>query len=987
MSAKNLHILGLIALVLALATLVANAWFLSLTAGNLQRAYGEADRVLSLLALNGNVLDSLRDAETGQRGFLLTGREDYLKPYDAALGGLPADMSRLAAGFAADKKQSARISELQSLVDEKLRELAQTIELRRSAGEAAAIAVVMTNQGKQIMDRIRQISHSIQDAESARLATALDARQRYTAQTQRFVLLGSVLLASLVCGAFVLLRIGDVQRQRLQTELARAEVLETTLHSIGDGVIITDRKGVITLMNPVACGLAGCGDPDTVRGIPLREVFHIVNEYTGAELENPLSRVIREGVVARLANHAMLVSKDGSLIPIDDSAAPIRHGGELVGAVLVFRDIRERRRAEQDAAYMAAIVQSTDDAIIGKSLDEDIIQSWNGSAERVYGYRAEEIIGHRTTELVPVDRQNEEADILAKLRAGEHVEHFETVRLRKGGELVDVSLTTSPIRNEAGRIIGASQIARDISRQKRAERQLRASESKLRAYLESAAQGIVAVDARGRIEMVNAKAEEMFGYSRTELTGEQLEILVPERLRGVHLHHRADYLAAPRAKPRGAGLDLRAVRKDGTEFPVEIALNYVPSPEGPLTIALISDITERKKSEEQLLQTQKFESLGVLAGGIAHDFNNLLTGILGNASLTLSDLEPGSPARKRIADVIDASERAAQLTRQMLAYAGKGRFVIKPIDLSAHIRETLPLTRASVPPTVELRLDLAEQLPAIVGDSTQIQQLIMNIVINGAEAIPEGRPGTVTITTRRQDVDEQYVRMGHDRRVGDLKPGLYVLFEVSDTGAGMNKATMDRMFDPFFTTKFTGRGLGLAAVLGIVRANGGCVRLTSTVGQGTEFGVLFPAVEQSPEAKPGVEERKVGDLSGCGTILVVDDEEIIQKTARQVLERHGYEVLLAENGARGLEIFRRELGRLRCVVLDMTMPVMSGEETLARMKSLRADVPIVLSSGYSEAEAAERFAGKGLAGFLQKPYKADDLAGKVREIISRAGQT
>ncbi len=984
MPVKELRNFALLALLLALATLVANAWFLNRTAQNLQDAFGEADRVRRLLALNRDVLDSLLDAETGQRGFLLTGREDYLDVYHSALPAVPADVAQLTAGFDGNRDELAKLAELQSLVHEKIAEMNRTIELRRTAGEAAATAVVLTGQGKQIMDRIRRITHELEGIESSRLASALDARKRYAARTRRFVLAGSALLAFLVCAAFAVIRVSDAQRHRLHLEVSRArDLLETTLHSIGDGVIVTDPNGIITLMNPVACGLAGC-DPGKVRGLPLRDVFHIVNEFSGAEVEDPIAKVIREGVIVGLANHTLLISSDGSRIPIDDSAAPIRHGDELVGVVLVFRDIRERRRAEQDAAYMAAIVQSTDDAILGKTLDNGIIQTWNAGAERVYGYRAEEIIGHSTFELLPDGRQNEEADILAKLRAGEHVDHFETVRRKKGGALVDVSLTISPIHDKTGRIIGASQVARDISEQKRSERELRENEAKLRAFLESAAQGILTIDARGRIEMVNAKAEELFGYTRAELVGQQLEILVPERLRGVHVRHRADYLAAPRARPMGAGLDLMAVRKDGSEFPVEIALNYIPMPEGPLTIAFISDITERKKSEEQLLQTQKLESLGILAGGIAHDFNNLLTGVLGNASLALSELDPGSPARQNIADVIESSERAAQLTHQMLAYAGKGRFFVQRIDLSARIRETVPLIKSAVPATVELRFHLAEQLPAIEADATQIQQLIMNIIINGAEAIPEGRPGRVTITTRPYHVDRRDAPVGDECRIGELKMGPHVLFEVSDTGIGMDKATMERIFDPFFTTKFTGRGLGLAAVLGIVRANGGCIQVRSSVGEGTVFRVFFPAIAEQPEARQGMQGRKLGEIAGCGKILVVDDEEVVRKTASHALRKCGCEVLVAENGARGLEIFERELDRIRCVVLDMTMPVMSGEETLARMKSLRAGAPIILSSGYSETEAARRFEGKGLAGFLQKPYKAEDLVRMVRGIVSRS---
>jgi len=318
----------------------------------------------------------------------------------------------------------------------------------------------------------------------------------------------------------------------------------------------------------------------------------------------------------------------------------------------------------------------------------------------------------------------------------------------------------------------------------------------------------------------------------------------------------------------------------------------------------------------------------------------------------------------------------------MLAYSGKGRFFIERIDLSARIRETAQLIRASVPSTVDLRFELEEHLPGIEADTAQIQQLIMNLIINGAEAIPEGRHGTVTISTSLQEVDEQYVRSHEYSRIGELKPGLYVLFRVIDTGIGMDAATKSRMFDPFFTTKFTGRGLGLAAVLGIVRGHGGCIRVTSAPEHGTDFRVLLPAAERRPAPATQRQQQKPDEAYPSGTILVVDDEEIVRRTAKQALERYGCNVLVAENGARGLEIFREHADRITCVVLDLTMPVMSGEETLERMRSLRTDIPIILSSGYNETEALRRFEGKGLAAFLQKPYTAAALATMINNVTS-----
>jgi PAS domain S-box-containing protein len=512
----------------------------------------------------------------------------------------------------------------------------------------------------------------------------------------------------------------------------------------------------------------------------------------------------------------------------------------------------ELARSNEANRLLASVVESSDDAIIANSAN-GVIESWNSGAERLYGYKAEEIVSHDIRELLPPDRPDEETEILARLRRGEQVEHFETVRLRKGGTPVEVSLTISPIRDESKQIIGASHISRDI--------------------------------------------------------------------------------------------------------------------------------TQQKQTEEAMRQAQKLESLGVLAGGVAHDFNNLLVGIIGNASLALENIRADSPASRQIQGVIAAGERAAALTRQMLAYSGKGRFVIDRIDLSAYVREMIPLIEAAIPRTIELRLVLGEALPAIEADSTQIQQLIMNLVINGAEAIQSGDPGSVTIVTRSEQINEDVLRTPTIAQTTDLKPGLYVVLEVRDTGSGMDEATKSRIFDPFFTTKFTGRGLGLAAVLGIVRGHGGIIRVSTSCGHGTTFQVLFPALAV------GVNRRSASptgmrDLSGGGSVLVVDDEPIVRKVAKQALEHYGYRVLLAEDGQRAVDIFRREADQIRCVVLDLTMPNMSGEETLRWLKALRPGTPVILSSGFTEAEAVRRFVGKDLAGFIQKPYKAVDIAQKIKDVLA-----
>jgi CheY-like chemotaxis protein len=327
-------------------------------------------------------------------------------------------------------------------------------------------------------------------------------------------------------------------------------------------------------------------------------------------------------------------------------------------------------------------------------------------------------------------------------------------------------------------------------------------------------------------------------------------------------------------------------------------------------------------------------------------------------------------------DLIGASETASNLTRQLLAYAGKGPFVTEPLDLSDLVRQISTLVQSSIPKTVQLRMELAERLPCVEADISQMQQIVMNLVINAGEAIGDEN-GTILITTGVQPVDEHYI--ASVLAPAEISPGTYVTLEVHDNGSGMPQETVDRIFDPFFTTKFTGRGLGLAAVLGIVRGHKGAIKVYSNVGSGTTFKLLFPATDQ-PASKPANPPVAVA-ASGGETVMVVDDEPIVRRTAKAMLERYGYSVVLAENGKEAVDLYRVLHDKIHLVLLDMTMPVMGGEETFRELKTINADVRVVLSSGYNEVEAVRRFSGKGLAGFVQKPYSAATLADKVRSIL------
>ncbi len=390
-------------------------------------------------------------------------------------------------------------------------------------------------------------------------------------------------------------------------------------------------------------------------------------------------------------------------------------------------------------------------------------------------------------------------------------------------------------------------------------------------------------------------------------------------------------------------------------------------------------VEERAEFDRRLQETQKLESLGVLAGGIAHDFNNLLTGILGNASLARMDLEPASPIQTYLDQIERVSQRAAELCKQMLAYSGKARFVIQQLDLSQLIAEMAPLLRVSISKNATLECHNECSLPAISADPTQLRQIIMNLVINASDAMGENS-GVIGIRTGLRNADRATFSGAH--LGSDLAPGSYVFLEVRDTGCGMSADIRAKIFDPFFTTKFTGRGLGLAAVLGIVRGHHAALRVDSEPGRGTTFTLLLPCAEGVAEdIAPSEPDEETWRGSGC--VLVVDDEETVRRIAGRMLESIGFSVVMAENGREAVEKFRAAPSRFTAVLLDLTMPEMDGTEAFVELRRIDPHMCVLLMSGFNEQEAIANFAGRGLAGFMQKPFKPGTLRAKMRAILEK----
>lgn len=411
-------------------------------------------------------------------------------------------------------------------------------------------------------------------------------------------------------------------------------------------------------------------------------------------------------------------------------------------------------------------------------------------------------------------------------------------------------------------------------------------------------------------------------------------------------------------------------------------------------IAVSTDITEKKQIEQeranlerQVQHAQKLESLGVLSGGIAHDFNNILMSILGNADLALDALSPLSPARGNVLEIERASRRAADLAKQMLAYSGKGHFIVEPIQLGEFVAEMAHLLEVSISKKIKLKYNLPDGLPTFGGDITQVRQVILNMITNASDAIGD-EEGVITLTTGTVECDREYLCKVNEVFLAGLDqplaPGTYTYLEVDDNGCGMDNETLSKIFDPFFTTKFTGRGLGLSAVLGIMRGHKGAIQICSEVGRGTTFRVLFPVDSLSNESTNCQEIQAVADAwHGSGTVLLVDDEETVLSVAKDMLERIGFHVLTASDGRKAVRAFEEHQQIISCVLLDLTMPQLNGEEAFREMQTINANVPVILCSGYNRLEAVQQFAGFGLAGFIQKPYDMISLRAKLADVLER----
>jgi len=704
--------------------------------------------------------------------------------------------------------------------------------------------------------------------------------------------------------------------------------------------------------------------------------------------------------------------------------------GERSGYLGTLVDVTSRREAEEalktNEARYRSIFDNILDVYYETSLTGEILEV-SPSIETLSGFKRADLIGKQMLSFY--SNQNARAKLLEDLVNRGSLHDYEIELRDTQGKPVACSITCKLDRDDNGdpvRIIGSM---RDISRRKSVEEMLRLERENLELIAGNVELPIIL---ESIVRAVEAQAPGMLcSILLTDPEGKCLRLGVAPSLPAEY-NRAVDGIAIARGvgscgtaaatkervfvedinidplwddfRPLAQAHNLRACWSQPILSPMNEVLGtfamYYFQPARPTEeqLQLIDAATrltavalgrsraesERRSLESQMRQAQKLESLGVLAGGIAHDFNNLLTGILGYASLASNTLRDStSPALKHVQEIEKVAQRAAGLTKQMLAYSGKGRFMIMPLDLSVAVEELAHLLSISISKKARLHYDFQQGIPYIEADPAQVQQVVMNLITNASEALGE-QPGDITIVTGLLRATREY--LSESLLDGDLPEGEYVFVDVSDTGCGMDQATLTRIFDPFFTTKFTGRGLGMSAVLGIMKGHRGTIKIHSVPGEGTSVRLLFPALKRSTERLP--EAPLVTDVihrdqwSGNGTILVVDDEATIRGLAAAILAEDGYKVLTAVDGEQALDVYNRHRGEIDALLLDLTMPVKDGVETLREIRASGSEVAVILSSGYNEQEVAKRVQGDEFQAFCQKPYSREALLACLRDVLA-----
>jgi two-component system cell cycle sensor histidine kinase/response regulator CckA len=759
------------------------------------------------------------------------------------------------------------------------------------------------------------------------------------------------------------------EREELEAELKQGEEKYRELAgSLPQAVFETDDKGYLTFANRRAFDLFKYTRDDFEKGL---NAFDMIS---------PVDRDLARGNFIKVLNGDNLggieytaQSKDGHTFPIEIHSSPIVREHTVVGLRGIIVDLTERKKTEEalreSETKYSALVENSKDGII--MIQEGMLTFINKASIDLVGYSPEEMIGSSFLKFAaPAYRDLVMRRYADRMEGKKAPSIYEIELIRKDGTTVPVELNAIHIEFR-GKPTDLA-FVRDITERRLSEEALRVSEERFRILVEESPFGVSIIGEDGRYKYLNPRFVEIFGYDLEDTPdGRQwFRKVFPDQER----RHKAisawidDLRGAEPGEARPVTFTVMC--KDGSEKVVHFR---------PVTMktgdqfVIYEDVTERKKLEEQLHLAQRMEALGTLAGGIAHNFNNLLTGIMGNTSLMLLDTDPSHPNYERLKAIEKLVDSGSKLTRQLLGYARKGQYEIKPLNINHVVKETAD-TFDTARKDIRVHQRLAEDLHGIHADQGQVEQILWNLYVNAADAMIDG--GDLFIETRNLSHEEL-----RDKPYS-VKAGTYVLIEAKDTGSGMDKETMERIFEPFFTTKglARGTGLGLASVYGMVKAHGGYIDVESRKGEGTTFRIYLPATPQEVPYSPSTPGRLE---RGKGTILLVDDEPVVLEVSQRLLEMLGYTVVPARGGREAVGLYRAHLDNIDIIILDLIMQDMGGGETYDQLKELNPQAKVLLSSGYSMDGQASEILKRGCDGFIQKPFEMMELSQRIREILDR----
>jgi len=757
-------------------------------------------------------------------------------------------------------------------------------------------------------------------------------------------------------------------RKRAEDDLQQSkERYQTLVEESFDGIFV--QKGTkIIFTNQRLNEMLGY-EQDELLGLDHWLIYH--PDYQELTRERAQARIRGEAVPSQY--EVKLLRKDGSLFHCDVNARAIGFDGEP-GVQVWIKDITERREAEKalrdSEQRYRSVFENTGTATVIIEEDE-IISMMNTEFQKLSGYSQEDAVGKkRWTEFVVKEDLKKMEAYHAKRR-----ENGEEAPTEYEFQFVDKQGNVKDILNKVGIIPGTKKsIASlmDVTSRNRTEEAVRQSEQRYRFLVENVLLGLFICEiSSGRFLFLNQRIREIFGYGTDEgLDMSIWDVIHPDE----HNLLKKRIEAKIKGKlPPSDTVIYTAIKRDGSHFRVEINASPVTYQGIPAMQGIAVDVTEKEMLENQLQQARKMEAIGTLAGGIAHDFNNLLMAVQGNTSLMLLDFDSDHPHRERLKNIEKYVQRGADLTKQLLGFARGGKYEVRLTDLNELMMMSSKMF-GRTKKEITIQSKYQEGLWTVEVDQGQIEQVLLNLYVNAWQAMPGG--GKLFIQTENVILDETYAKLFK------LAAGKYVKITVMDTGVGMDETTSQRIFDPFFTTKEMGRGtgLGLASAYGIVKNHGGIIYVYSEMGEGTTFNIYLPASEKAITKEKELHEDL---LRATGTILLVDDEEMIIDVGEQMLEKLGFEVLIARNGKEAMEVYEKNRDRIDMVVLDMIMPGMGGGETYDKLKENNPDIKVLLSSGYSIDGRATEIMDRGCNGFIQKPFDIKKLSHSIRNVLER----